>query len=218
MSCRQRVLERPPETDCVDDSVPAEIEVSIDFEDQKEEASCTKHPETVVQQPGKLCLGDTASSIEGSNGKIVSLGLNMSQVSHNLVVNNPIVTRGVLIGRVPLNLEVSLGLGICQVSHNTVDNSPTATKSVARVPRNLEVWRQVYLMDLTATRDSLICMVCGSTLVTLKLSAIKRHIRQKHPDTIDWSANEKADIVASWDAHLRLKVRTPSPPPSPDWT
>ncbi|XP_030073534.1 uncharacterized protein LOC115479627 [Microcaecilia unicolor] len=236
MSCRQQALERPPEPDWVDDSAPAEIEVSIDFEDQIEETSCIKHPETLVQQPGKeLCLSDTAPSTAGSNVKIVALGLGISQVSYNIVGNSPTVTRGVLVGRVPQNLAVSLGLGISQVSqntvdnsptgisqvsHNTVDNSPTATKSVpvVRVPRNLEVWRQVYLMDLTTTRDSLICMVCGSTLVTLKLSAIKRHIRQKHPDTIDWSPSEKADIVARWDAHLLLKVRTPSPPPSPDWT
>lgn len=36
-------------------------------------------------------------------------------------------------------------------------------------------WRLEYLMDFNARSHSMICMVCGSSLATLKLSTIKRH-------------------------------------------
>ncbi|KAL0189450.1 hypothetical protein M9458_016549, partial [Cirrhinus mrigala] len=44
-----------------------------------------------------------------------------------------------------------------------------------------EYWRSEYLMDFDPQRQGMICMVCGSSLATLKLSTIKRHINQKHP-------------------------------------
>ncbi|MEJ1273460.1 hypothetical protein NN561_004327 [Cricetulus griseus] len=50
----------------------------------------------------------------------------------------------------------------------------------------------------------MVCMVCGSSLATLKLSTIKRHIRQKHPYSLHWSPREKEVISNSWDAHLGL--------------
>ncbi|XP_075426097.1 zinc finger translocation-associated protein [Ascaphus truei] len=63
-------------------------------------------------------------------------------------------------------------------------------------------WRLEYLMDFNARCHSMICMVCGSSLATLKLSTIKRHIRQKHPYSLHWTAREKEVIIGSWDAHL----------------
>ncbi|XP_063172982.1 zinc finger translocation-associated protein [Candoia aspera] len=71
-----------------------------------------------------------------------------------------------------------------------------------------EHWRAEYLMDFNAARHGMICMVCGSSLATLKLSTIKRHIRQKHPYSLAWSAHEKEVIMNSWDAHLGLEVET----------
>uniref|UniRef100_A0A8D2J4V4 Chromosome 11 open reading frame 95 n=1 Tax=Varanus komodoensis TaxID=61221 RepID=A0A8D2J4V4_VARKO len=71
-----------------------------------------------------------------------------------------------------------------------------------------EHWRAEYLMDFNAARHGMICMVCGSSLATLKLSTIKRHIRQKHPYSLAWSAHEKEAIMSSWDAHLGLEAET----------
>ncbi|XP_034954750.2 zinc finger translocation-associated protein [Zootoca vivipara] len=71
-----------------------------------------------------------------------------------------------------------------------------------------EHWRAEYLMDFNAARHGMICMVCGSSLATLKLSTIKRHIRQKHPYSLAWSAHEKEVIMNSWDAHLGLEAES----------
>lgn len=59
-------------------------------------------------------------------------------------------------------------------------------------------------MDFIPSRHGMVCMVCGSSLATLKLSTIKRHIRQKHPYSLHWSPREKEVISNSWDAHLGL--------------
>lgn len=67
-----------------------------------------------------------------------------------------------------------------------------------------EYWRSEYLMDFDAQRHGMICMVCGSSLATLKLSTIKRHIRQKHPDSLLWSAADKEVIRSGWESHLSL--------------
>ncbi|XP_069501105.1 zinc finger translocation-associated protein [Ambystoma mexicanum] len=70
-------------------------------------------------------------------------------------------------------------------------------------------WRLEYLMDFDARCHSMICMVCGSSLATLKLSTIKRHIHQKHPYSINWNVKEKEAIITSWDAHLCLEAKSP---------
>ncbi|KAJ8246767.1 hypothetical protein GJAV_G00255180 [Gymnothorax javanicus] len=67
-----------------------------------------------------------------------------------------------------------------------------------------DYWRSEYLMDFDARRHGMICMVCGSSLATLKLSTIKRHIRQKHPDSLLWSAADKQMILSGWESHLSL--------------
>ncbi|KAI1898540.1 hypothetical protein AGOR_G00073410 [Albula goreensis] len=68
-----------------------------------------------------------------------------------------------------------------------------------------EYWRSEYLMDFDPRRHGMICMVCGSSLATLKLSTIKRHIRQKHPDSLLWSAADKEVIRSGWESHLSLE-------------
>ncbi|XP_077445894.1 zinc finger translocation-associated protein isoform X3 [Stigmatopora argus] len=67
-----------------------------------------------------------------------------------------------------------------------------------------EYWRSEYLMDFDPPRHGMICMVCGSSLATLKLSTIKRHIRQKHPDSLLWTAADKDVIRSGWESHLSL--------------
>ncbi|XP_028988948.1 zinc finger translocation-associated protein isoform X2 [Betta splendens] len=67
-----------------------------------------------------------------------------------------------------------------------------------------EYWRSEYLMDFDPQRHGMICMVCGSSLATLKLSTIKRHIRQKHPDSLLWSSADKEVIRLGWESHLSL--------------
>ncbi|OCT81706.1 uncharacterized protein zfta.S [Xenopus laevis] len=69
-------------------------------------------------------------------------------------------------------------------------------------------WRLEYLMDYNAGSHSMICMVCGSSLATLKLSTIKRHILQKHPYSLNWTSSEKEVIIGSWDAHLSVDAQT----------
>ncbi|KAJ8281801.1 hypothetical protein COCON_G00043200 [Conger conger] len=68
-----------------------------------------------------------------------------------------------------------------------------------------EYWRSEYLMDFDPRRHGMICMVCGSSLATLKLSTIKRHIRQKHPDSLLWSLADKEVIRSGWESHLSLE-------------
>uniref|UniRef100_A0A672H3C1 Si:dkey-106g10.7 n=1 Tax=Salarias fasciatus TaxID=181472 RepID=A0A672H3C1_SALFA len=77
-----------------------------------------------------------------------------------------------------------------------------------------EYWRSEYLMDFDPQRHGMICMVCGSSLATLKLSTIKRHIRQKHPDSLLWSAADKEVIRSGWESHLGLSGGPEAPPPA----
>lgn len=55
-----------------------------------------------------------------------------------------------------------------------------------------------YLMDYDCRRHGLICMVCGATLATLKVSTIKRHIQQVHPHSLNYSPEEKQQAVQSY--------------------
>lgn len=65
--------------------------------------------------------------------------------------------------------------------------------------RNYQVrWRIEYLMDYDCRRHGLICMVCGATLATLKVSTIKRHIQQVHPHSLNYSPEEKQQAAESY--------------------
>lgn len=63
-------------------------------------------------------------------------------------------------------------------------------------------WKLEFLMDYTPTKDGLICMVCGVTLINPKISTVKMHIQQKHPDTIYLSDQEKAVVIEEWEQRL----------------
>ncbi|XP_032939419.1 zinc finger translocation-associated protein [Catharus ustulatus] len=77
-----------------------------------------------------------------------------------------------------------------------------------------ERWRSEYLMEFNAARHGMRCLVCGSALATLKLSTIKRHIRQKHPYSGAWGPREKQLVLRSWDAQLGQRPRPEGPPGS----
>uniref|UniRef100_A0A4X2K7L3 SPIN-DOC-like zinc-finger domain-containing protein n=1 Tax=Vombatus ursinus TaxID=29139 RepID=A0A4X2K7L3_VOMUR len=61
-----------------------------------------------------------------------------------------------------------------------------------------ERWRLEYLMEYDGGRRGLVCMVCGGALATLKMSTIKRHIRQRHPGSTGLSGPVKALIAQEW--------------------
>ncbi|XP_048850871.1 zinc finger translocation-associated protein-like isoform X2 [Brienomyrus brachyistius] len=63
-----------------------------------------------------------------------------------------------------------------------------------------EQWRAEFLMEFEAARGVMVCMVCGSSLASLKLSTIKRHIQQKHPDTLLWAPADKQLLLCDWEA------------------
>jgi hypothetical protein len=68
-------------------------------------------------------------------------------------------------------------------------------------------------MELDGCRRGLVCMVCGGSLASLKMSTIKRHIRQRHPGSTRLSGPVKALIAQEWSekaAHL-LALGLPCP-------
>ncbi|CAJ0949742.1 unnamed protein product [Ranitomeya imitator] len=94
----------------------------------------------------------------------------------------------------------------CEEKASRPGNSRIPGKDHRRYYHNY--WRLEYLMDHNPRCHSMICMVCGSSLATLKLSTIKRHIRQKHPYSLYWTPCEKEIIIGSWDAHLCVDAQT----------
>lgn len=66
--------------------------------------------------------------------------------------------------------------------------------------RNYQVrWRMEFLMDYDCRRHGLICMVCGATLATLKVSTIKRHIQQVHPHSLVYVPDERQQALLSYN-------------------
>lgn len=76
---------------------------------------------------------------------------------------------------------------------------PAGTPSRRGQRRNYQPrWRVEYLMDYDEQRHGLICMVCGGTLATLKVSTIKRHILQVHRFSLEYTALEKQTILEAY--------------------
>ncbi|KAJ8276641.1 hypothetical protein COCON_G00083930 [Conger conger] len=63
-------------------------------------------------------------------------------------------------------------------------------------------WLREYLMAFDLQQNKMTCMVCHSSLATLQLSTIKRHVRQKHPGSLLLSPADKEGICGSWDRCL----------------
>lgn len=99
---------------------------------------------------------------------------------------------------------------LISVSPGKVRAPRGSRQSISRIPGRdhrryyHEYWRSEYLMDFDSQRQTMVCMVCGSSLATLKLSTIKRHIRQKHPESLLWSSADKEVIRSGWDTHLSV--------------
>ncbi|XP_075693322.1 zinc finger translocation-associated protein isoform X2 [Rhinoderma darwinii] len=72
-------------------------------------------------------------------------------------------------------------------------------------------WKLEFLMDYTPAKDGLICMVCGATLMNPKISTVKMHIQQKHPDTTYLSDQEKAVVMEEWEQKLSVGKKTTGP-------
>ncbi|XP_073514655.1 zinc finger translocation-associated protein isoform X2 [Phyllobates terribilis] len=104
------------------------------------------------------------------------------------------------------NVGEVAGQEACEERASRPGNSRIPGKDHRRYYHNH--WRLEYLMDFNPRCHSMICMVCGSSLATLKLSTIKRHIRQKHPYSLNWTPCEKEVIIGSWDAHLCVDAQT----------
>ncbi|KAG9475421.1 hypothetical protein GDO78_003703 [Eleutherodactylus coqui] len=85
----------------------------------------------------------------------------------------------------------------------TFSKTPKSTPSLPppcnSAKRNYQVrWRTEFMMDYDCRREGLICMVCGGTLATLKVSTIKRHIVQVHPYSVDFTAEERQRILEAY--------------------
>ncbi|XP_077143758.1 zinc finger translocation-associated protein isoform X1 [Ranitomeya variabilis] len=104
------------------------------------------------------------------------------------------------------NIGGVAGQEACEERASRPGNSRVPGKDHRRYYHNY--WRLEYLMDYNPLCHSMICMVCGSSLATLKLCTIKRHIRQKHPYSLNWTPCEKELIIGSWDAHLCVDAQT----------
>ncbi|XP_073410654.1 zinc finger translocation-associated protein isoform X3 [Dendrobates tinctorius] len=104
------------------------------------------------------------------------------------------------------NIGGVAGQEACEEKASRPGNSRVPGKDHRRYYHNH--WRLEYLMDFNPRCHSMNCMVCGSSLATLKLSTIKRHIRQKHPYSIYWTPSDKEVIISSWEAHLGVDAQT----------
>lgn len=66
---------------------------------------------------------------------------------------------------------------------------------------SLQSWFQLeFLMDYDPQGNRLSCMMCGSSLPSLNLDDIKRHVMEAHPSSLAFSPAEKAAILDAWNA------------------
>lgn len=68
-------------------------------------------------------------------------------------------------------------------------------------------------MDYDEQKHGLICMVCGGTLATLKVSTIKRHILQVHRFSLEYTELEKQTILDAYRENERVARRGRAPGP-----
>lgn len=66
---------------------------------------------------------------------------------------------------------------------------------------SLQSWFQLeFLMDYDPQGNRLSCMMCGSSLPSLNLDDIKRHVMEAHPSSLTFSPAQKAAILDAWNA------------------
>ncbi|XP_078238093.1 spindlin interactor and repressor of chromatin-binding protein isoform X2 [Pogona vitticeps] len=61
-----------------------------------------------------------------------------------------------------------------------------------------DTWRQEYLIGESSGRSHLVCMVCGGTLNASGPAAARKHILQHHAHSLDFSLEEKCNILEAW--------------------
>ncbi|KAG9351456.1 hypothetical protein JZ751_022706 [Albula glossodonta] len=88
------------------------------------------------------------------------------------------------------------------MSSSTVSQHHSALQPDESRRKYQQYWRRDYLMDFNPEQRRMICMVCGSSLATLKVSTIKRHIRQKHPHSLLLSTAERQGICTDWERRM----------------
>uniref|UniRef100_A0ABM5F459 Spindlin interactor and repressor of chromatin-binding protein isoform X1 n=1 Tax=Pogona vitticeps TaxID=103695 RepID=A0ABM5F459_9SAUR len=81
-----------------------------------------------------------------------------------------------------------------------------------------DTWRQEYLIGESSGRSRLVCMVCGGTLNASGPAAARKHILQHHAHSLDFSLEEKCNILEAWSegAVLPTVESQKSPKGSPD--
>ena len=61
-----------------------------------------------------------------------------------------------------------------------------------------EEWKKEYLMYPAGSGQavsSMVCIVCGAVLASLKLSTIKRHIQRRHKDSLSFAESRKSFLI-----------------------
>lgn len=96
----------------------------------------------------------------------------------------------------------------CETEDNNSTNITPSTQMPGRhrhypgkdQRRNYQArWKMDFLMDYDCRKHGLICMVCGATLATLKVSTIKRHILQVHPHSLDYNPEERQLVLLCYN-------------------
>ncbi|XP_048367895.1 spindlin interactor and repressor of chromatin-binding protein isoform X2 [Sphaerodactylus townsendi] len=59
-------------------------------------------------------------------------------------------------------------------------------------------WREEYLIAKSSTNGRLVCMVCGGILSASGPAAAREHILQHHAHSMDFSPEEKQNILEAW--------------------
>ncbi|XP_026545308.1 spindlin interactor and repressor of chromatin-binding protein isoform X2 [Notechis scutatus] len=75
-------------------------------------------------------------------------------------------------------------------------------------------WKQEYLVAENPDDSRLVCMVCGGFLATSGPAAAHQHILQQHAHSLDFTLEEKRNILEGWSEGAVLPPATDSPPPS----
>ncbi|XP_063002244.1 spindlin interactor and repressor of chromatin-binding protein isoform X2 [Elgaria multicarinata webbii] len=76
-------------------------------------------------------------------------------------------------------------------------------------------WRQEYLIAEGSGRGQHgVCMVCGGLLSASGPAAARRHIRQHHAHSLDFSLEEKRNILEAWSEGEVLPAAEPQPCPT----
>ncbi|KAJ7307242.1 hypothetical protein JRQ81_009238 [Phrynocephalus forsythii] len=76
-----------------------------------------------------------------------------------------------------------------------------------------DAWMQEYLIGRSGGCRRLVCMVCGGSLSTPGSAAARKHILRHHAHSLDFSLEEKRNILEAWSEGAVLP--TVEPPPSP---